>query len=130
MSSSSDTELVRQVYARFSEGNMAELAQLLHPDVELHVPGTHALAGVFKGLDEVLAVLRATAAEADTLTVELQEVFTGADGQVIGVDHSRGIRQDRTLDQRVAIVFTVADGQVSQLTEFHSDHAEIARFWA
>ena len=59
------TATVVAVYDAFARGAATELADLLHPDVELHVPGQQPLAGVHRGIDAVLEFLRATTTLAD-----------------------------------------------------------------
>ncbi|MFJ7204977.1 nuclear transport factor 2 family protein [Streptomyces sp. NPDC098789] len=131
MSGNADLALVRRVYTLFAEGDLDELHELLHPDVEQYVPGTHPWSGVFHGAAAVLANLRATVEATDgTLTVELQEVFSDLHGRVIAVDRSKGHRHGHDIDTRVAILFTVADGQIVRFAEFYSDPADVEGFWS
>ncbi|CAM4404832.1 RNA polymerase sigma-70 factor [Mycobacterium basiliense] len=131
MTNDADVDLVRRVYAAFARGDLAEVKQCLAADVEQVVPGKHPLAGVFRGVDQVIGCLSATvSATAGTMEVTLEEVFSNADGQVIAVDRSRGSRNDKFMDQRVAILFTIADGRISRFREFYADPAAMESFWA
>lgn len=86
MTDDADLDLVRRTFAAFARGDLAELTQCFAPDVEQFVPGKHALAGVFRGVDNVVACLGDTAAAADgTMTVTLEDVLSNTDGQVIAV---------------------------------------------
>lgn len=55
MTDDADLDLVRRTFAAFARGDLAELTQCFAPDVEQFVPGKHALAGVFRGVDNVVA---------------------------------------------------------------------------
>lgn len=77
MTDDADLDLVRRTFAAFARGDLAELTQCFAPDVEQFVPGKHALAGVFRGVDNVVACLGDTAAAADgTMTVTLEDVLS------------------------------------------------------
>ncbi|QUR68305.1 nuclear transport factor 2 family protein [Mycobacterium spongiae] len=131
MSDAANIDLVRRTYAAFSRGDLSELARCFAPDVEHIAPGKHALAGVLRGRDQVLARLSATKAACDdTLTVTLEEAFTNADGQVIAVDRSAASRNGKVLDERVAILFTIADGRVTRFSEFFANPSVLEDFWA
>lgn len=54
MTDDADLDLVRRTFAAFARGDLAELTQCFAPDVEQFVPGKHALAGVFRGVDNGL----------------------------------------------------------------------------
>lgn len=104
MTDDADLDLVRRTFAAFARGDLAELTQCFAPDVEQFVPGKHALAGVFRGVDNVVACLGDTAAAADgTMTVTLEDVLSNTDGQVIAVYRLRASRAGKVLDQREAI---------------------------
>lgn len=103
MTDDADLDLVRRTFAAFARGDLAELTQCFAPDVEQFVPGKHALAGVFRGVDNVVACLGDTAAAADgTMTVTLEDVLSNTDGQVIAVYRLRASRAGKVLDQREA----------------------------
>ncbi|CMD56986.1 ACP [Mycobacterium tuberculosis] len=131
MTDDADLDLVRRTFAAFARGDLAELTQCFAPDVEQFVPGKHALAGVFRGVDNVVACLGDTAAAADgTMTVTLEDVLSNTDGQVIAVYRLRASRAGKVLDQREAILVTVAGGRITRLSEFYADPAATESFWA
>lgn len=128
MTDDADLDLVRRTFAAFARGDLAELTQCFAPDVEQFVPGKHALAGVFRGVDNVVACLGDTAAAADgTMTVTLEDVLSNTDGQVIAVYRLRASRAGKVLDQREAILVTVAGGRITRLSEFYADPAATER---
>lgn len=131
MTDDADLDLVRRTFAAFARGDLAELTQCFAPDVEQFVPGKHALAGVFRGVDNVVACLGDTAAAADgTMTVTLEDVLSNTDGQVIAVYRLRASRAGKVLDKREAILVTVAGGRITRLSEFYADPAATESFWA
>ena len=55
-------QVATNLYASLTGGDLATAADLLDPDVVVHVPGTQPLAGVHRGLDELLAFTAAVTA--------------------------------------------------------------------
>lgn len=65
-----------------------------------------------------------------TMTVTLEDVLSNTDGQVIAVYRLRASRAGKVLDQREAILVTVAGGRITRLSEFYADPAATESFWA
>lgn len=130
MSPDTNVELVRRAYAAFARGDLSELKQCLSPDVEQIVPGTHELAGVFRGFDNVIACLGATVAATDgTMAVTLEDTFSNTDDQVIALDRTRASRNGKAIDVRGAMLFTIADGRITRFIEFYANPAIVESFW-
>ena len=53
--------VVREGFDRFVQGDVAGLVGLFADDAVWHVPGANAMAGDYRGLDEIIAFLRRTA---------------------------------------------------------------------
>ncbi|MFB8277397.1 nuclear transport factor 2 family protein [Nocardia colli] len=129
MSEDTDFDLVRRAYAAFSAGDLDEFEKLLDPAVVHVVPGTHSMAGTFRGAAAVLANLRDTAAATDGMNVVVERLFADLGGRIIAVDRTRASRNGRTIDEIGTILFTIADGRITQLVEFYADPAVIEGFW-
>ena len=125
------TATVVAVYDAFARGAATELADLLHPDVELHVPGQQPLAGVHRGIGAVLEFLRATTTLADVreeLTVI--DVLGSAERAAV-LCHVTGHRAGEVvLDNLTVHVHRVADGRVAEIRFHHFDQMGVDAFWA
>jgi ketosteroid isomerase-like protein len=65
---------------------------------------------------------------AGTVTVTVQDVIGGPD-HTIGLHHNHAERNNKVNDQDAALVFTVRDGRVTEVQEFHEDTASSDDFW-
>lgn len=69
----------------YQGGELAELRDVLRPDVEWHVPGNNAIAGDYHGLDDVLAYLqRRRELAAATMRMYPRDLLVG-EGDRVGV---------------------------------------------
>jgi ketosteroid isomerase-like protein len=130
MQSDDDAQLVRRGYAAFSAGDMDTLNGLFADDAVWRVPGHNALSGPKNGRNEVLSFFGELMARTDgTLTVSLQDVIAGAD-HTVGLHRIQGRRNGRDLEQNAVLVFTLRDGRVLEVQEFHEDTSASDEFWS
>ena len=130
MGSQDNAELVRRGYAAFSTGDMATLNDLFADDTTWHVPGSSPMSGPKKGRGAILAFFgEIMTRTAGTATVAVQDVI-GGEEHTIGLHHNHAERNGKTLDQDAVLVFTIHDGHVTQVQEFHEDTARSDEFWA
>ena len=123
--------LVRRGYEAFSQGDMKTLSEILAKDATHHVPGTHALAGDYKGLDAILGYYQALGtASAGSFRIELQHLFTDGRGHVMSVHHGTAKRADKSLDAMGGIMFRIVGDKVTDLDECVEDLDVANEFWA
>lgn len=123
-------QVATALYAALVDGDVATAVELLDPDVVLHVPGTHALAGVHRGLDGVLAFTAGTAeATDDGESLEVLDVLVGAErvGVVCRVTATRG---ERRLDNSTIHLLRVRDGRVAEIHLHNFDGVAVDAFWS
>jgi ketosteroid isomerase-like protein len=126
-----DCTLVRRGYDAFSAGDMDAMTELLTTDVAYHVPGSHPLAGHYKGREAVLQQYGRLAKETrGTMRVELEHLFADGRGHVISVHHSFAERGNRGVDMRGGIFFTIVGGKVSDMDECVEDIDVANEFWS
>ena len=71
--------------AMYAGGDVEAVRSLLSPEIEWHVPGDNAIAGTYRGIDEVIGYFRRRRAIAgNTLRLHPGEVL-GGDGQHVAV---------------------------------------------
>lgn len=110
----------------------AEAAQAtLDPDVVLHVPGTHPLAGDHVGLDGIVQfVVDSRAATVDGEDVEVVDVLCGAE-YAAALCRVRGERHDgaRLDNHTVHLVRTGTDGRIAEVWLHNRDQDHVDAFW-
>jgi ketosteroid isomerase-like protein len=115
----------------YSGGDDAPLRALLHAGIEWHVPGRNAIAGDYRGVDEVMAYFaRRRDHAARTFRMHLGDVLVG-DGDRVAVltDGSATIggREERW---STVGLYRVDDGQVAGCWLLPLDPAAFDRIWA
>jgi uncharacterized protein len=123
--------IVREGFDRFVQGDVAGLVGLFADDAVWHVPGTSAMAGDYRGRDEIGAFLRRTAElTGGTYRVELLWVVAD-DEHTVAVYRARGERDDgRSLDIEQALLIELRKGLWSDIRAQPLDQAAFDAFWA
>lgn len=125
------TSLVEQLYGAIASGDVDRAVSALAPDVELHVPGTHPLAGEHRGPDAVIAFAAATRALTDDGEhIEVLDVLEGRDHiAVLAV-----VRADRhgraPLENRTVHVLATSGGLIDAIWLHNFDDVTVDEFWS
>ena len=119
----------REGFESFRRGGIA--LELFADDAVWHVPGSNAVSGDYRGLDEILPFLRRTAAlTGGTYRVELLWVVAD-DEHAVAVYRAQGERDDgRTLDIEQALLIELRDGRWRDIRAQPLDQAAFDAFWA
>ena len=130
MSDHPNAVAVRRGFDRFGGGDVEALLSLFAPDAAWRVPGANAMAGEYRGREEILAFLRRTAElSAGTYRVELLWVVAD-DEHAAAVYRARGERDVRTLDIEQVLLIRLRDGLWADLRAQPLDQAAFDAFWA
>jgi ketosteroid isomerase-like protein len=121
---------VRRGYDAFAAGDMATLTELFHPGAAWHVPAMGVFAGNYVGREAILAFFSQTYKEADGTFRAVPGVIAASGDRVFVQQRMTGKRQGRSLDSSAVVVFTLVDGQIREVDEYHGDYAASAAFWA
>ena len=127
-----NTQVIRELFDAIGRGDLDAIRQVLAPDVTFTIPGSFRLAGIFHGPDEFLRGLgQLVQASNGTLRVELvNTAVDGLDGDlVIANYHATGTVNGEAIDEHNACLIKLADGQVSEMTDFYGDPVTVARQW-
>ena len=126
-----NAELIRRGYEAFNAADVATLSQLFAEDVTWSTPGDSPVAGLAEGQVAVFTRFGHYGGETNgTFRADLQQVFTGADGRVIGLHRNTGERNGKALDVQCCIVFELDGGRVVSGRETFADVDAWDRFWA
>ena len=120
----------RRGFESFVRGDVTALLGLFAPDAVWHVPGENAMAGDYRGLDEIGAFLRRTAElTGGSYRVELLWAVAD-DDHLVTLYRARGEREGRTLDIEQALFIQVEDGRWGDIRAQPLDQAAFDAFWA
>ncbi len=131
MSTHPNAASVRKNFDRFVQGDVAGLLGLFADEAVWHIPGVSAIAGDYRGRDEIGALMRQTAElSGGTYWVELLWVLAD-DEHVVAVYRARGQRAGgRTLDIQQALLIEVRDGLWTDIRAQPLDQAAFDSFWS
>ncbi|MBT2419930.1 nuclear transport factor 2 family protein [Streptomyces sp. ISL-22] len=123
--------LVRRGYEAFTSGDLDSLRTLLAGDCTYHLPGTHPLAGDYKGQDAVLDVFRRIFEETNgTLNVELRQVLVDGRGHAVSLHHSTAERRGKRMELDGGVVFRIVGDKATDLDECFHDLDALDDFWS
>lgn len=123
-------QVANRLYQALLEDDVDGAVACLHPDVVLHVPGTHALAGEHRGLDGVLRFQLASRATTDDgETLEVLDVMEGPSTAAV-LCRVTATRGDRRLDNSTVHLLRVEDGRVTEVRFHNFDGATVDAFWS
>ena len=130
MSEHPNATLVRDGFERFVRRDVAGLIGLFADDAVWHVPGANAMAGDYRGREEIVAFLRRTA-ELTGATYRVELLWVVADEEhTVAVYRARGEREGRSLDIQQALLVGVRDGLWVDIRAQPLDQAAFDAFWA
>ena len=130
MSEHPNATLVRDGFERFVRGDVAGLIGLFADDAVWRVPGANAMAGDYRGREEIVAFLRRTA-ELTGATYRVELLWVVADEEhTVAVYRARGEREGRSLDIEQALLVGVRDGLWVDIRAQPLDQDAFDAFWA
>ncbi|MDT4973365.1 MAG: hypothetical protein QOG22_3508 [Pseudonocardiales bacterium] len=114
--------LVRRGYVAFNSGDFETLRSILAKDVVQHSPGTSQIAGLYKGIDEVLGYYGKLAElTGGQFQAHLINVFGDGQGHVTALHQATATRNGVTRVSRGTILFTFLGDRATDLLEMHED---------
>lgn len=126
------TTAVERFYDAVRDGDATAALEVLHPDVVLHVPGGHPLAGDHHGPQSVLEfVVTSRGLTVDGEQVEVLDLLSGRT-HVAALCHVSGERDDgRTLDNRTIHLMRIhSDGRIVEIWLHNWDQVDVDAFWS
>jgi len=123
-----DAQLVRQGYDAFIAGDMEWLNEHFAETIVWHVAGNNALAGDYRGREEVLAFF-ARSVQAATPNFDVHDVVAGEDHTVALVNiHFTRTDNGRTFEGRTVQVLHIENGKALESWTLAEDQAGLDAF--
>ncbi len=131
MSAEENVAIMQRAYDAFNAADIETLTELFDESIVWHLPGKSSMADDYQGRDATLAYFGQIGERTGgTFQAELQQLFAGADGRVIGLQRSTGERDGKSLDVSNCIVFELKDGKVVDGKEHFNDLYAWDEFWS
>ena len=131
MGAEGNVEIMRRAYEAFNAADMDTLTELFDESAVWHLPGRSSMANDYQGRDATLAYFGQLGQETGgTFQAELQQLFEGGDGRVIGLQRSTAERDGKRLDVGDCIVFELRDGRITDGREHLHDLYAWDEFWS
>ena len=122
--------VVRRLFDAFARKEMFALRDLFAADAVWTVPGDGAMAGVYRGREEIFRFLSRLPKETGgTYTSRLVDVLA-SDERAAALYRASGERHGRSLDLDQVLLFRLEDGLVREVLALPSDPAAFEEFWA
>ncbi|MEU6670676.1 nuclear transport factor 2 family protein [Streptomyces sp. NPDC046727] len=122
--------LVRRGYEAFLRSDMDALRALMTADVTHHVPGSHSLAGDFKGQHAVIGMYHRIFQETGgSFRVDLRSVYVDGRGHAVALHRVTAEREGRRFHGDGCLVFRIVGDKITDLDECVEDIDERDRFW-
>lgn len=123
-------EVVRRIFDAFARREGLALRGLFAEDAVWTVPGSGAMAGVYRGREEIFRFLARLPKETDgTYGSELVDVLA-SETRAAALYRARGTRHGRTLELDQFLLFRLEEGVVREVLALPSDPEAFEAFWA
>ena len=131
MTAEENVAIMQRAYDAFNSGDIDTVAEIFDESAVWHLPGRSSMANDYQGRDATLAYFGQIAQKTGgTFQAELQQLFAGDDGRVIGLQRSTAERNGKRLDVGNCIVFELRDGKVVDGREHFNDLYAWDEFWS
>jgi ketosteroid isomerase-like protein len=131
MGADENVAIMQRAYDAFNKADIETLTELFDENVVWHLPGRSSMAKDYEGRDATLGYFGQIGQETGgSFKAELQQLFAGDDGRVIGLQRSKGERDGKSLDVGNCIVFELKDGKVVDGREHFNDLYAWDEFWS
>jgi hypothetical protein len=122
--------VLRALYEAFGRGDLAGVNCLFTPDATFHQPGRNPISGDYRGVAEILRLLRSLAERSGgTFRGSVHDVL-GSGNHAVGLLRVTASRQDRQLDMAVVHVAHVSNGLITEVWVHPQDQYAVDAFWA
>lgn len=130
MAAAENVALVRRIFDAFARKQGFALRGLFAEDAVWTVPGRGAMAGVYRGREEIFRFLARLPKETDgTYSSELVDVLASEE-RAAALYRARGERHARLLELEQVLLFRIRDGLVLEVLALPSDPEAFEAFWA
>ena len=118
-------DVVSDFLSAARQGDRASMAELLHPQVEIHEAGSLPFAGVHRGLEGFQALTRQVFASFTGTQVSVERLFAQGDTVVVEMRLSgRCKRSGKPFEMPVLELWDLQEARIRRITPFYYDTAK------
>ena len=122
-------EVLESAFSAIDAGNFETYTGLLHPEMQLTVPGRSRFAKTYKGLEETMAFFGSLDEASDgTFKHDSQSVY-GDDSTAVCVYKMSAVRNGRKFEWNQVNVYQVRDGKIADVQSHIHQQYEFDQFW-
>jgi ketosteroid isomerase-like protein len=125
-----NVQRIRDLYRGIAEGDVATFADLIHPDVVWHFPGSSWMAGTRKGIADVGAMFMELSARTNNRFAPRLRDAVGNGERVVSIVDAHITVDGETFDSPVCVLYEFEGGKVVEVREFIFEAQAGDAFWA
>ena len=122
-----DVTVAERFLAAFQARDWEAIGALFSQDITWTMPGAGTISGTVHGRDA--AVSRAREIAGRGVHTELLHVLAGQNGIALSLRNTATDSDGRTLDEHLATVLTLRDGEIAAIDSYLSDVDGMSRFF-
>jgi ketosteroid isomerase-like protein len=130
LSASEDLTIVQSAYEAFGRGDIPAVLETFAPDIQWHFLGRNALAGTYKGPQEVVGFFtQLMEGTGGTFSMEIDD-FLASDQHVVVLVRASAHRDGKRLQKNGVHIWQLMDGKVIEVSDVALDPYAQDDFWA
>lgn len=122
--------LVRRIFGAFARKEGFSLRDVFADDAVWTVPGRGAMAGVYRGREQIFRFLGRLPKETEGTYGSALIDILASDERAAALYRASGRRHGRRLELDQLLLFTIRDGKVTDVLALPSDPDAFEEFWA
>lgn len=125
-----NAEILRRGFEAFSQGDMATVGELTAEDAVWHQGGNNVLSGDYTGKEAIFGFFAKLAEETGgSVALDIHDIVAN-DEHTVGLITVSATRDGRSLEERVAEIYHIKDGQFIERWAFYEDQQALDDFFS
>lgn len=125
--SNKNLAIIEKMWECFREGDTETLRSIFSPDVIYRMPGYHPLAGIKKGINELLAFFDELGKS--NIKVELLKIGVLTENMIVEVHRGYRETERANLDVVNCNIYQIEDGKITRVDCYNGDQHAIDNFF-
>lgn len=119
MANQANKKITEDFLAAYKDHDWDSVVKLLHSNIEWTLPGEGKISGTAKGVDAVIERIKMIVNGGVATT--LHHILVGQNGLTLSLNNTATKTDGRVLDEELATVLTVRNGQITKIDTYLSD---------
>jgi len=127
MANQANKKMAEDFLSAYKDHDWDSVEKLLHPNIEWTLPGEGKISGTAKGVDAVIERVK-TIVNGGVVTT-LHHILVGQYGLTLSLNNTATKSDGRVLDEELATVLTVQNGQITKIDTYLSDVSMMEKYF-